>query len=205
MTSALPTKFPIKSSSSFHMIGLFIDPLNPTLREFCSQFMKRRQERMEYIVKGLNRLGFTISPEDCLKMSGGENIGRPHIVKALKSNPINLPVMEKLINNYKEDCLKNPSLQIICSQAFQSSIPDIWNLSYGLFLQKDCYYKGVYINEGMPPLEECAKLIHDAGGITILAHYFTLAKTVPVSIIEEWMFVLFYYFFILFYSGKKVI
>jgi len=41
-------------------------------------------------------LGFDITEDDCLRVSDGEAVGRPHIVAAINSKPSNISVIEKI-------------------------------------------------------------------------------------------------------------
>lgn len=65
-----------------HVIGLFIDPENPTLLSTLERLEKEREEQKKAIVAKLNELGYMITYEDARKYAEGQ-IGRPHIAKAL--------------------------------------------------------------------------------------------------------------------------
>ncbi|KAH7816190.1 uncharacterized protein MONOS_8271 [Monocercomonoides exilis] len=183
MTGSPPAELGI-SVSTFHIVGLFIDPLNKELSEYCKTAQERRIKRMKFIVGKLNDNGFIISEDDCLKASGGESVGRPHIVTALSSHPENEEVMKKIISNFVEAREKDSTLfqqfPTFDSQSF-------WSKSYQLFLSKDAWMKGVYMDIPTPDLRECSRLIHGAGGIVILAHYFTIANKISVDEVEKWL------------------
>ena len=83
ISSGLPIELGGGVTSSLHILGLFTDPTNKALLDHCVKAVAARIERMERIVTNLKSLGFNISVEDCMAASGGETVGRPHIVRAL--------------------------------------------------------------------------------------------------------------------------
>jgi predicted metal-dependent phosphoesterase TrpH len=66
-----------------HVLGHFIDPTHPAMRDFEDFLAVRRRERMAEIVVKLAGLGIRIRVEDIEKWSGGKTIGRPHVARAL--------------------------------------------------------------------------------------------------------------------------
>jgi predicted metal-dependent phosphoesterase TrpH len=66
-----------------HLLGHFVDPEHPTLKNFEDFLAARRRERMERIVEDLAALGVRIRAEDIVKWSGGKTIGRPHVARAI--------------------------------------------------------------------------------------------------------------------------
>lgn len=64
-----------------HILGYFIDPHSPFLREPLDYLRRRRRRRAEEIVSRLEGMGIRIEiPEDV----AGRSIGRPHIARALQ-------------------------------------------------------------------------------------------------------------------------
>ncbi len=66
-----------------HLLGHFIDPAHPTLRDFEDFLADRRRERMAQIIAKLASLGVFITAEQIVRHSGGKTIGRPHVAKAI--------------------------------------------------------------------------------------------------------------------------
>ena len=66
-----------------HVLGHFIDPAHPSMRNFEDLLAVRRRERMGQIVVKLAALGIRVREEDIEKWSGGKTIGRPHVARAL--------------------------------------------------------------------------------------------------------------------------
>lgn len=66
-----------------HLLGHFIDPAHPTLRDFEDFLADRRRERMAQIIAKLASLGVFVTAEQIVRHSGGKTIGRPHVAKAI--------------------------------------------------------------------------------------------------------------------------
>ena len=66
-----------------HVLGHFVDPSHPTLREFEDLLASHRRWRMGEIVKRLGALHVTGRAEDIERWSGGKTIGRPHVARAI--------------------------------------------------------------------------------------------------------------------------
>jgi predicted metal-dependent phosphoesterase TrpH len=183
LTASAPADMKVKTSD-FHIVGLFVDPTNAELTAYCQEAKQKRLARMQHIVHELARLGFQITEEACLKQSGGESVGRPHIVRALQTLPGNEEVLNRIIAQFEEARTQNPSLQ--------EAYPDfnsrpLWDKAYPLFLTSTAFIPGVYIDRETADVFECSRLIHGAGGIVILAHYFTVSHQIPLTKVEEWL------------------
>jgi predicted metal-dependent phosphoesterase TrpH len=70
-----------------HVLGYFIDPDSPALREYQSAAGDRRAGRMQEMVRRLQGLGVGVEFEDVLRMAGPEasSLGRPHLARALQA------------------------------------------------------------------------------------------------------------------------
>ena len=69
--------------SSIHVLGYYADPAHP---EFVAELQRLRDDRFrrgEQMVEKLQALGYPISFERVREISGGKNIVRPHIARAL--------------------------------------------------------------------------------------------------------------------------
>lgn len=181
LTTDLPHEL-APSSAAVHLIGLFIDPQNKALLEHCERAQKSRIKRMRQIVEGLQRLGFIITAEDCLAASGGESVGRPHIVEALKKRTENNAVIEKLRLEMKAVAEHDPEIRErydYMRQRGEQQYP------YLLFLSDEAFRSVYFGYDYMPDLDLGVSLIRGAGGVAILAHYGTLRHKVPMDIIEK--------------------
>jgi len=66
-----------------HLLGYFIDPLNPALTEFSNNFRRFRTERAREILHKLTQQGIDIPFELLQLRAGHSSIGRPHIADLL--------------------------------------------------------------------------------------------------------------------------
>ena len=66
-----------------HVLGHFIDPVSPALRALANEMLAERRERMERMVRRAQDAGMKIALEQVIAHSGGENLGRPHLARAL--------------------------------------------------------------------------------------------------------------------------
>ena len=66
-----------------HLLGHFVDPTAPSLRNFEDFLAERRRERMRQIVQRLAGLGVHVTEAAIEAHSGGKTIGRPHVARAI--------------------------------------------------------------------------------------------------------------------------
>ena len=81
-----------RATGTLHILGLFIDGDDPTLRAITDRLRAARDERNPQIVANLNALGIAISDEEVREAAGGAGgegggggviVGRPHIAQVL--------------------------------------------------------------------------------------------------------------------------
>lgn len=181
VTADLPKELS-PATAAMHIIGLFVDPTNEALIKHCHLAQEARVRRMKKIVENLQALGFKITDEDCFEMSGGESVGRPHIVRALAKYPENNLVTEKIRKEMAAEAATNPEIQERYSQMMQRGETQY---PYVLFLSSGAYRKGYVEHDYMPDLDEAVKLIRDAGGVAVIAHYYTIRSKMPLDIFEK--------------------
>lgn len=70
-------------NGELHILGYFLDHLNPTLVSTLERLRHSRVERARKILEKLKALGLPLSWERILELSGGESLGRPHIAQAM--------------------------------------------------------------------------------------------------------------------------
>lgn len=182
ISAAPPKEIEGLGKGGLHIIGLFVDPKNTALQEHCRKAQSARIVRMQKIVSNLHELGFILSEEDCLKASGGETVGRPHIVEAINAHPENESAMQKLLAEMEKDARTDQEIKIKYN-AMMDSGP--YQYPYVLFLSHDSYRKAYVDVSYAPDLDEASALIRNAGGISIIAHYFTVKKKMPFDFIEK--------------------
>ncbi len=69
--------------SDVHVLGLFVDPGDPVLRERLATLALHRRDRTAEMVRRLNRHGVAITLQDVQAHSGQGTLGRPHVARAL--------------------------------------------------------------------------------------------------------------------------
>jgi predicted metal-dependent phosphoesterase TrpH len=70
-------------AKEIHLLGHFVDPAHPSLKEFEDFLAEHRRVRMGHIIERLAGLGIRLRAEDIEKWSGGKTIGRPHVARAV--------------------------------------------------------------------------------------------------------------------------
>jgi predicted metal-dependent phosphoesterase TrpH len=76
----ISARFP---GGSMHILGYFIDYTNGLLDERLAVLKAARAERNPRIIAKLNALGIKITMEQVVRLSGGGQVGRPHVARAL--------------------------------------------------------------------------------------------------------------------------
>jgi predicted metal-dependent phosphoesterase TrpH len=69
--------------SSLHVLGYWVDPAHPALREELRRLHDTRFRRGELIVEKLQALGYEVSFERVRAIAGDDLIARPHIAQAM--------------------------------------------------------------------------------------------------------------------------
>ncbi len=185
ISSGLPKELGGGPASMFHIVGLFTDPTHRPLLDHCRQAVAARTERMERIVANLRRLGFTITVDDCLSASGGEGVGRPHIVKALAMHPKNEPIIEGLRADMEYAARLDATTAMAYMQMMQRDKSDY---PYRLFLSDDSFIPGVYVDYLYSiDMDASVKLIRDAGGVAILAHWPTIWRKITPALLDQFL------------------
>ena len=77
----------------FHITGLFVDPTNEALQNYCEHAYEKRKKRTIEMIEKLRHLGFEITYGDVEKLATGRSIGRPHIAQALLNNKKNIDIL----------------------------------------------------------------------------------------------------------------
>ncbi len=71
------------TDNTMHILGYFIDFRDGRLAERLAVLKEARKERNPKIIAKLNALGIHITMEQVERLSGGGQVGRPHIARAL--------------------------------------------------------------------------------------------------------------------------
>jgi predicted metal-dependent phosphoesterase TrpH len=71
------------SSGSIHILGYFLDYESELLAQRLAVLKQARKDRNPQIIDKLNQLGMPVTMEQVERISGGGQMGRPHIAQAL--------------------------------------------------------------------------------------------------------------------------
>jgi predicted metal-dependent phosphoesterase TrpH len=182
ISSGLPTELGGSKAGTIHVLGLFTDPTNAALQEHSRQALSARTERMERMVGNLRNLGFTISIDDCLEASGGDNVGRPHIVRALNSHLENRAVIAGIKDQMEAAAKTSPTIAMDYLYMLERHPSDH---PYRLFLSDDAFIPGVYVDYLYSiDLDESVELIRQAGGKAAIAHWWTYLRKIDELAME---------------------
>jgi predicted metal-dependent phosphoesterase TrpH len=187
ISSGLPKELGGSVISNFHIVGLFVDPFNRNLKDFCKKMQLSRIERAKKIVKNLKKLGFDISIDDCLLQAQywdeGKTINRPHITAAIIGKEKNIEILKKIKTKMRRDSQSIPEVRKKYEEIKKS---DIKRWPYQMFLDNNSYIKGVYV-EYLYSLEfdKVVELIRGAGGVSILAHWTFCKNRVDINLVEK--------------------
>ena len=69
---------------TMHILGYFVDPNCPELKTGLEDIQEARRQRNPMIIKQLNAMGIDITLAEVEKVSGGDQVGRPHFARVLK-------------------------------------------------------------------------------------------------------------------------
>jgi predicted metal-dependent phosphoesterase TrpH len=183
ISSGLPKELGGGVVSMFHIIGLFVDPTNVALVKHCQQAQAARLERTERIVANLRSIGFQITVQDVLADAGGEAVGRRNIARALARTERYALVMERLKRQMAEEAREDPEVAMQYMRMMEHPENDH---PFWLFLSEDSYLDDIYVDYLYSvDMDTSVKLIRDAGGIAVLAHWPTVEKQISLAKLEE--------------------
>lgn len=166
----------------FHIIGLFVDPKNEELINFCLQAKKKRLERLQQIVANLNSVGFVVSEKEIIDLAPDGTIGRPQIVRALLLHEENIKIINETFEKLELAVQSNKSLETIYNEAKNR---DLNGKVYPLFLKEDSFIRNVYVPYlEKTTMDDAVSLIRNADGIAILAHPTYYREMVNMDLIE---------------------
>lgn len=153
----------VDENLDLHILGYFINRKDRHLNERLEFYKKQREAKSKKVVENLKKLGFKIDFNEVKKVAKG-TIAQPHLAYIIVNNPDN---SEKLVEEFGE-------------------IP-----STGEFIKEYLAVGGkAYEPREAATPEEAVNLIHEAGGIAVLAHpCWNLAAKVGSKLIfdDQWV------------------
>jgi predicted metal-dependent phosphoesterase TrpH len=153
-----------------HILGLFVDASDSDLRAFCAEAEHNRMKRMQTYVKHLQSLGFTVTEADVLSQASSTNIVSPHMVKALGLHSENRAVMERIRAEFEAAAAHDVKLAAKLAQTLKDG-DNQW--PYTLFMSRGSFRSAPDTGKGqLRSYEATVKLIRDAGGLAVAAHWY---------------------------------
>jgi len=138
-----------------HVLGFYIDPENPELKEHLRVQQERRVGRVRQMVEQLKKVDIHISADDVFAIAGEGTVGRPHVAQVLQEKgyiETQREAFEHLIGNghpgYVAGSVIEPSrvIQLILGAG---GIPV---LAHAVFMEKDSLIDQ-FVQEGLKGLE----------------------------------------------------
>lgn len=193
LSCAPPAELMERQVGQLHIVGLFVDPEYPPLVSWGEKIVKGRRERMKKVVANLKEVGFEISMKDCLKEVEGEVLQRPHLVAAILKKEKNVELVKYLFGELEKAAKKDPvrwGRLFEQTKKQQEAEPDCpWRQPvYSLLLGNKAFVPGVYMaKQEVPEMDEGVRLIREAGGVAILAHWSECKDEFPIELVEKIM------------------
>ena len=170
LSSYVPASVGGPERGAVHILGLFVDIQNRALVEFCAAAEASRLDRMKAYVKHLQSLGFVISEADVLAVAPSKNIASPHMVKALALHTDNKVVMARIEREFREAAAHDDVLATKLAQTLADG-PNQW--PYTLFMGSRSFRPAPVVkSSALLPYEDSVKLIREAGGLAVAAHWY---------------------------------
>ncbi len=189
LTCKLPRELGEVLVNGFHIVGLFVDPTNEALLAYCDDIRKSRIEGIGQMVKNFQALGFTVTMDECVALSGGNTLARPHLAKALIAHSENLT----LLDTYRAQMRQAAEYDSLTRERYthmlatEKSKGDREQDIYALFMgYNDPFVKGVNVDyANMADMDTVVSLIRAAGGVALIAHYHTIMKQLSWGALEK--------------------
>lgn len=184
LSSGLPTEMGGVERGMVHILGLFIDPTNEALLSHLAKLEESRIGRMKHMVAHLQSIGFKISEDDVNRAAGQGIIGSPHVVKAIQSHPENLEQEKKLLEQMQEAAKTDAEVK----EKFDAMVEaGIVQYPYRLYMKASSFMPmpRAETYNVLLSMDDTVKLIREAGGIAILAHWFFHTKFYKEARLEE--------------------
>jgi predicted metal-dependent phosphoesterase TrpH len=183
VSSGLPIELGGGVASMFHIVGLFTDPTNQNLVTYCRQAQEGRRERTEMIVANLRSIGFTLTVDDVMADARGDAVGRRNIARALARSPRYALVMERLKAQMADESKEDPEVAMQYMRMLEHPENDH---PFWLFLSEDAYLDDIYVDYLFSvDMDAGVKLIRDAGGVAVLAHWPTIRNLIDAELLEN--------------------
>lgn len=112
-------------------------------------------------------------------------MGRPHIVKALNAHAANADIIEGIRVDMERAAVTSAS---VAMDYMRMMARDVSDYPYRLFLSDDAFIPHIYVDYLYAiDMDASVKLIRDAGGVAILAHWPTIWRKIDAKMLEGFL------------------
>ncbi len=184
LSSGLPEVMGGVERGMVHILGLFIDPTNQALLDHLQKLENSRVGRMKHMVKHLQSIGFKITEDDVARATEGSIVSSWHVVKAVQAHPENLELEKKLLEQMKEAGKTDADVK----EKFEAMIEaGVVQYPYRLYMKASSFMPmpRAETYSSLLSMDDSVKLIRDAGGIAVLAHWYFHTKFYKPERLEE--------------------
>ncbi|HSX14318.1 MAG TPA: hypothetical protein VLE72_00185, partial [Candidatus Saccharimonadales bacterium] len=152
--------------------------------EHLQKLESSRVDRMKHMVEHLQSIGFKISISDVQAAAGDSIIGSPHIVKAVQKHPENLALEKELLAKMKEQAKTSEDVKAKFEQMVEAGIVQY---PYRLYMKASSFIPMPRAESytALLSLEDSVDLIHQAGGVAVLAHWYFHTTIFKAARLEE--------------------
>jgi len=175
LSTGLPEEFGGVERGMVHVLGLFIDPTNQALLDHFQKLEDSRIERMKHMVKHLRGIGFKLTEDDVLGVTEGNVISSWHVVKAVQTHPENLELEKKLLEQMKEAAKTDAEMR----EKYETMVTaGVVQYPYRLYMKASSFIPmpRAETYNTLLSMDDSVKLIRDAGGVAVLAHWYFHTK-----------------------------
>ncbi|MGI6606620.1 MAG: PHP domain-containing protein [Peptococcia bacterium] len=153
--------FSLYKERTLHILGYYIDPLNPELQDICQRAAEDRTKQIDRQIEVLRAGGYYLEKEKVLGLSPG--------------NP---PLYSNYVEAIFED-ERNKNNQIV--KEYKQKSMGIIDFCHDFM----CLGKIFYISQYIPDAELVLKVIQQSGGVPVLAHPAINLKKDDYQILDE--------------------
>lgn len=189
ISSGWPTDLGGGQAGMFHVLGLRIDQQNQNLQDYCRHAVEGRISRIRQRVKNFQALGFNLKLSRVMELAGPGAPASPHLVAALLESPENIRSLEVEAARIRLNSQHDQALRMAYEEMmFRVKRRGPKEYVYPMYLSETALIPGVYFpHQFHLPMDKCVKLIRDAGGVAIVAHWATAKAKIDDKLLRHYL------------------
>jgi predicted metal-dependent phosphoesterase TrpH len=158
-----------------HVLGHFVDDAHPELAQFSQGLRDERGRRMAQMVEKMRGLGFPVTVAEVERIAGSENLGRPHLARALLERGWVSSVKEafdRFLGAGKPACVEREALPTARAIALIRAVGGVATLAHPGVSGVERFEIEQLVREGLTGLE----VLHSDHGPSQREKYAAIAK-----------------------------